>query len=235
MQWQPKTSLSARALLFDMDGTLVDSTAVVEKIWLRFARRHGLDGHDVLAHIHGRKAEDSVADFVPAGVDIAAEAARLTAEEVADTEGIVEIPGAKRLLSALPADRWALVTSAPRALAEVRLLAAGLPLPAVMITSESVTRGKPDPQGYLAAARALGVAAADCIVFEDAAVGLQAGRAAGMQVVALAKTPSVDMLRQECWLYDYRALSLRVAPDRLLLEMEGDVTSPENMTTSNVL
>ncbi|MBV8045542.1 MAG: HAD-IA family hydrolase [Paludibacterium sp.] len=219
MQWQPDTVLNARALLFDMDGTLVNSIAVVEKIWLRFAAQHGLDGAHVLANIHGRKAIDSMRAFLPADADIAGETARLTEEEVADTDGVVEIPGAARLLAALPAGSWALVTSASPALAESRLRAAGLPLPPVMITGDDVTRGKPDPQGYLAAAAALGVSPADCIVFEDAPVGLQAGHAAGMQVVAITTTLSDDALAQERWLRDYRRLDVRAVSGRLELSL----------------
>ncbi|TDR80215.1 HAD family hydrolase [Paludibacterium purpuratum] len=231
MQWPIEMSLNARALLFDMDGTLVDSTAVVEKIWRRFAQRHGIDVDQLLANIHGRKTEDSVAAFAPPGLDVAAEAARLTAEEVADTEGVVEIAGASALLSSLPPERWALVTSAPRALAEARLAAAGLPLPAVLISGEDVTRGKPDPQGYLAAARRLGVDPADCVVFEDAPVGLQAGHAAGMQVVALATTLPTEALGQEYWLYDYRSLRIDAEHSRLRLDVGLDqARSPASAT-----
>ncbi|BEV72314.1 MULTISPECIES: HAD family hydrolase [unclassified Paludibacterium] len=217
MQRQTDFSLWANALLFDMDGTLVDSSAVVEKVWHGFAARHGLDAAAVMARIPGRKAEESVALLAPPGVDVAAEAARLTAEEVADTEGIVALPGAARLLAALPDHAWALVTSAPRVLAEARMRAAGLPLPAVMICGEEVERGKPDPEGYLKAAQRLKVAPADCVVFEDAPAGLQAGLAAGMQVVALAGTLPSAQLADFCWLTDYRDLQLQQQNGRFCL------------------
>lgn len=211
MERNAETLHSARALLFDMDGTLVDSTAVVEQVWRRFAGRHGLAPEPLLATLHGRQARDTIAALALPGVDIDAEAARLTAEEIARTEGIVPLAGAAELLASLPDDAWALVTSAGRELATARLTAAGLPLPRVMITAERVGRGKPDPEGYLTAARELGVAPADCIVFEDAEVGLAAARAAGMRAIALPTTLPPARLAREQRIRDYRDLSVLVA------------------------
>jgi len=183
-------------LLFDMDGTLVDSTAVVERTWRSFAARHGIAAEQILAVSHGRRTEETVAAFAPQGVDIAAEARRVIAEEVDDTEGIVAIPGAARLLAGLSGDSWALVTSAGRRLAEARMRAAGLPLPAVVISADDVTVGKPSPEGYLAAAKRLGVPPESTIVFEDAEAGVRAALAAGAAtvVVGTADCPATEGL-----------------------------------------
>ena len=178
-------TLRARALLFDMDGTLVDSSAVVERIWRQFARRHGLDPAELLAASHGRRTGDVIARFAPAGVDVAAETALTVAQEVDDSDGVAAVPGAAELLAGLPADRWALVTSAGRDLAVRRMAMAGLDLPSVIISADDVHAGKPDPEGYLAAASRLGVPAATTIVFEDTDAGLAAARAAGAREVAV--------------------------------------------------
>ncbi|GAA3353227.1 MULTISPECIES: HAD-IA family hydrolase [Saccharopolyspora] len=177
--------LTAEALLFDMDGTLVDSTTVVERTWHRFARRHGLDGAEILADAHGRRTGETVARHLPAGGDVAAETARLVAEEVADVDGIVQIPGAAELLASLPASRWAVVTSAGRELARRRMAAAGLRLPDVVVSAEDVRQGKPDPEGYSLAARHLGVPPEAAIVFEDAEAGLLSALASGARAVVV--------------------------------------------------
>jgi HAD superfamily hydrolase (TIGR01509 family) len=180
---QHQSGVVTAALLFDMDGTLVDSTAVVERTWRSFADRHGLDIARILAVSHGRRTEETVAEFAPAGVDIEAEARRLIAQQVSDTEGIVAVPGAAALLASLPAGSWALVTSAGRALAEARMYAAGLPLPPVVVSADDVTAGKPSPEGYLTAADRLGVAPEQAVVFEDAEAGLLAALASGARTV----------------------------------------------------
>ncbi|MFI6762849.1 HAD-IA family hydrolase [Micromonospora sp. NPDC050417] len=194
-----RTTVAAAGVLFDMDGTLVDSTAVVERTWRSFAGRHGLDIAQILAVSHGRRTEETVARFAPAGVDVDAEARRLVAQEVRDTEGIVAVPGAAQLLAALPAGTWALVTSAGRALAEARMVAAGLPLPPVVVSAEDVTAGKPSPEGYLLAAQRLGFAPEQAVVFEDAEAGLLAALASGARTVvvgacAAAVTEGLDRL-----------------------------------------
>lgn len=173
------------ALLFDMDGTLVDSRVVVERVWRDWAAQKGIDAEKLLARSHGRRTVDTVRDFALPGMDVEAEAARLDAIEVEDSRGIVAAPGAANLLAKLPPDCWAVVTSAGRDLAERRLLAAGLPLPKVLVSAEDVAQGKPDPEGYVKAARLLGTAAEHCIVFEDAPAGLEAGRRAGSETVAI--------------------------------------------------
>jgi sugar-phosphatase len=175
------------AFLFDMDGTLLDSIAVAVRVWTRWALGHGLDPEPVTTAMHGVRAVETVRRFAP-HLDAEAEAAWVTREEIDDVDGVVEIPGAARFLARLPAGRWAVVTSAPRALALRRFAAAGLPEPPVMISGEDVTRGKPAPDGFLAAAAALGVPIGDCLVWEDAPAGIAAAEAAGASVMVVTAT-----------------------------------------------
>lgn len=177
--------LTARALLVDMDGTLVDSTAAVERSWRAFAGRHGLDADAVIASAHGRRTVETVVAHAPAGVDVAAETERIEAEEVNATEGIVAVPGAPELLARIPPGGWALVTSAGRALAASRMGVAGLPLPREIVSADDTRAGKPDPEGYLAAAARLGIDARDTVVLEDADPGIQAGLASGATVLVV--------------------------------------------------
>lgn len=177
--------LTASLLLFDMDGTLVDSTASVERAWGRFADRHGLEASAILAVAHGRPTIEVVAEFAPHGVDVVAETDRIEAEEIDRTDGISEIPGAAALLHGLDRDRWAVVTSATRALTTRRLAAVGIPLPKILVAADDVTKGKPHPQPYMLAAKALGFDASEAVVFEDAPAGLNSARAAGAATVVV--------------------------------------------------
>ncbi|KUN28700.1 HAD family hydrolase [Streptomyces antibioticus] len=181
------TVLTARALLLDMDGTLVNSDAVVERLWRRWADRHGLDGDEVMKVVHGRQGYASMALLLPDRpmAQNHAENARMLAEETADMDGVVAVPGAEAFLASLAGVPHALVTSADVALSTARMAAAGLALPEVRITAESVGASKPDPEGFLKGAAELGVDPAQCIVFEDSGAGITAGRAAGMQVVGV--------------------------------------------------
>ncbi|MDR6414143.1 HAD-IA family hydrolase [Pseudarthrobacter sulfonivorans] len=181
----PTRTLSCRAVLFDMDGTLVDSTAVVEQVWGEFAVRYGLDIAEIIRTSHGVQAIDTVRRFAPAGADVVGLTEELGAMERVRTAGIVALPGVAHLLGSLPADAVALVTSADRVLADIRMKAAGLPMPATAVTADLVARGKPHPEGYLTAASLLGVEPADAVVFEDAPAGIAAGVAAGMRTVAV--------------------------------------------------
>jgi sugar-phosphatase len=180
------------AVLFDMDGTLVDSTAVVERQWGRWAARRGVDLDAILAVSHGRPTLETLSLVAPQWAT-AEEAAALEASEPDDDEGVVAVGGAQALITTLPASRWAVVTSAGRSLARARLAAAGLRVPPVLVTSNDVPRGKPDPAGYLEAARQLGVRPDRCVVFEDAPVGVAAGLAAGATVIGMTTTfPMLD-------------------------------------------
>ncbi|MFG2677690.1 HAD family hydrolase [Streptomyces sp. NPDC048392] len=181
------TVLPARALLLDMDGTLVNSDAAVERVWRRWADRHGLDGDEVMKVVHGRQGYASMALLLPDRPMERnhADNARMLAEETADTEGVVAIPGAPDFLASLRGLPHALVTSADVALSTARMAAAGLAQPHVRVTAESVGASKPDPEGFLKGAAELGVAPADCIAFEDSGAGITAARAAGMRVVGV--------------------------------------------------
>ncbi|MGW1952139.1 HAD family hydrolase [Streptomyces sp. NPDC001920] len=183
------TVLTARALLLDMDGTLVNSDAVVERIWRRWAERHGLDGDAVMKVVHGRQGHASMALLLPDRPmeQNHADNARLLAEETADVAGVVPVPGAPEFLRSLRGLPHALVTSADVPLSTARMAAAGLELPDVRVTAESVGASKPDPEGFLKGAAELGVTPGECVVFEDSAAGIQAGRAAGMRVVGVGE------------------------------------------------
>jgi len=206
--------IEAAGFLFDMDGTLVDSTAIVEHVWTEFCRRHGLDPVELLAFAHGRQAGDTIARFLPqlTHAELAQLAAGLVAEELTRTEGIVEIPGAAAFITALADDgaKIAVVTSAPRDLAVTRMRAAGIPVPVVLVAAEDVERGKPDPQGYLLAAERLGVPIGECVVFEDAEAGLTAAVASGARVVVVGEHES-GVTAGLPRLHDYAGLTAVVA------------------------
>lgn len=174
------TFLRCEAVLFDCDGVLVDSDASVFCAWTRWAVELGLDPDDVTAQVHGRRSADTIAALLPQEQRPDA-TARIDRYEVEDAGAVRAIPGAGDLVRAVPA--WAVVTSGRRELALARLEAAGLPVPSVLVTADDVTRGKPDPEGYLAAAAGLGVHPARTVVLEDAAAGIRAARAAGVSAV----------------------------------------------------
>ncbi len=204
-------TIHARALLFDNDGTLVSSLDSVNRCWTRWAVEYGLTAEDFARiELHGRPAAEIAADLLPAPV-VAHAVARIEELEVEDVAdgGVGLLPGTEDFLAGLPAERWAVVTSATRRLAEARLGAVGI-LPKTLIAADDITRGKPDPEPYLLAARMLGVAPADCVVFEDAPAGLQAGRAAGMTTVALATTHRAEELTADLVVKDLSALSALV-------------------------
>jgi sugar-phosphatase len=184
--------VTAAAVLFDMDGTLVDSTAIVEGSWGRFGARHGIDPREILAFSHGRQTIDTISRFLP---DLPRDEQRalaqaLVADEVENTDGIIEIPGAAAFVDRLIdcGIPIALVTSAPRDLAVNRMRAAGVRVPDVIVTAEDVPHGKPAPDCYLRGAELLGVAASDCIAFEDAPAGLESAVASGAHVIAVGTT-----------------------------------------------
>ncbi|POX53724.1 HAD family hydrolase [Streptomyces sp. Ru71] len=209
----PATVLTARALLLDMDGTLVNSDAVVERIWRRWAERHGLDGDEVMKVVHGRQGHASMAVLLPDRPveQNLADNARMLAEETADMEGVVPVPGAPEFLSSLVRGGvpHALVTSADVALSSARMAAAGLALPEVRITAESVGASKPDPEGFLKGAAELGVPAAECVVFEDSGAGIAAGRSAGMRVVGVGERAGVH--GPDVWVRDLTSVRVDLA------------------------
>ncbi|MFF4790555.1 HAD-IA family hydrolase [Streptomyces sp. NPDC001276] len=204
---------TARALLLDMDGTLVNSDAVVERIWRRWADRHGLDGDEVMKVVHGRQGHASMALLLPDRPKERnlADNARMLAEETSDMDGVIPIPGAAEFLAGLREVPHALVTSADVALSTARMAAAGLSLPDVRVTAESVGASKPDPEGFLKGAAELGVAPADCVVFEDSGAGIAAGRAAGMRVIGVG--PRAGFHRPDAVVPDLTRVRVEAAGD----------------------
>jgi sugar-phosphatase len=178
---------STKAILFDMDGVLIDSAPAVERVWRIWASDHGLDPIRVIEQAHGRRSVETIRAVAP---ELDAEKENFVVEqmEIDDKEGVTALPGAGELLSKLPEDCFAIVTSATRPLAEARLGYAGLPVPRHMVTADDVIHGKPSPEPYLKGAELLGFAARDCLVFEDTPAGIASAIAAGMQGIALHTT-----------------------------------------------
>src|SRR5579862_1283562 len=177
------------AMLFDLDGVLIDSTPAVTRVWSRWASAHGFDPVELVRKAHGRPSIETIREFLP-NSDHQAENREVERCEMEDVEGVVTLPGARELLATLPANRWTIVTSCTRALAEVRLRAAGLPTPHEFVTADDISNGKPDPEPYLRGASLLGVVASACVVVEDVPAGIRAGRSAGARVIALRTTVS---------------------------------------------
>jgi mannitol-1-/sugar-/sorbitol-6-phosphatase len=213
--------LVARAILFDIDGTLVDSTPVVERSWHTWAQEYGVDAEEVMRVCHGRRTEDTVAEFVTPR-QLAGAVARLQALELADFDGVTALPGARELLDVLPRERWSAVTSGERALMTARLAAAQLQIPETLICAEDVAVGKPSPEGYLKAAAALGFDAKQCVVVEDAPAGIAAGLAAGAQVLAVTTTHAAHQVANaDLIVADLSCLHVTFTDDGLVLNTQG--------------
>ena len=210
---------TCQAILFDLDGVLVDSTQAVERVWRKWAAQHKLDPQLVLEHAHGRRTIETIRIVAPQ-LDADAETGNVEEMEIADKEGIIAIPGAADLLRSLPSDRFNIVTSATRALASARLRYAGLPVPERLISADDVTEGKPSPEPYLKGAAALRIAPADCVVFEDTPAGVESARASGMRVIALTSTYSADELKAADAVLDSLVhIQAELQKDGLLLEL----------------
>ncbi|CAJ1836716.1 Hexitol phosphatase A [Aeromonas dhakensis] len=210
-------TLRARALLLDMDGTLVHSTGEVETVWRLWCRRHRLDPEPVLAMCHGVRSREVIRTLAPQ-LDLAQEVALLDDLEIHHTGQAEALAGARPLLASLPVERWAVVTSASQRVARHRLRSAGLPLPVLLVGAEDVEHGKPDPEPYLLAAEHLGLAAADCLVFEDAPAGISSALRAGCRVVQVGGrqrlSPGISALIQ-----DWRQVSVVVEAEGLQLTL----------------
>ncbi|MFD8011071.1 HAD-IA family hydrolase [Streptomyces sp. NPDC058955] len=206
-------TLTARALLLDMDGTLVNSDAVVERCWRRWADRQGLDSDAVLKVVHGRQGYATMALLLPDRpmAENHADNAVMLAEETADLDGVVPVAGAPAFMDAIAALPHALVTSADEALAQARMGAAGLRMPVTRVTAEQVGASKPDPEGFLNGAAELGVDPADCVAFEDSEAGIQAAKAAGMRVVGVG--PRAAAFAPDLHLQDLTSLQVTTTPN----------------------
>jgi sugar-phosphatase len=181
-------------ILFDLDGVLVDSTPAVSRVWTWWAKKHGFDPEQTVRCAHGRPSIATIRELLP-NANHAEEDREVERREIEDVQGVVPLPGALELLRSLPLDRWAIVTSCTKALAHVRIRAAGLPEPKFLVTASDIKKGKPDPEPYLKGAQALSLAPERCLVIEDAPAGIRSGKAAGAGVIALQTTESDELLR----------------------------------------
>jgi sugar-phosphatase len=192
-------SYFAKALLFDLDGTLIDSFVPARRVWQTWAKTIGITEEILHGANHGRQRPEVIAGLLPkaSAEQVANHAETVRLGELADTDGVVPLNGAFRLLNQLPVDAWAIVTACDRQVAEARLAAAGLPVPKIMVTADDLEKGKPDPQGYLTAARKLKVRPQDAIVFEDALSGIEAAKRADMRCIALRTTAASDEMLED--------------------------------------
>ncbi|MFI5059132.1 MAG: HAD family hydrolase [Candidatus Acidiferrales bacterium] len=217
--------IPCRALLFDLDGVLVDSTPAVTRVWTTWALKHGFDPEEVVRMAHGRTSLSTIIELLPEG-DHAAEDRDVERREIEDVDGVIPLPGALELLRSLPPHRWAVVTSGTRPLAEVRIRAAGLPLPKHFITASDIRRSKPDPEPYLLGAKSVGFAPGACVVIEDAPAGIRSAKSAGAIVIALRTTaPDAELITAGAdWItQDLRSLSFanNANGDELFLRLDG--------------
>jgi len=188
-------TLNCQAILFDLDGTLVDSAVRVQRLWVKWSKKRGIDTESLLEIMHGRRADETIRIVAP-HLSVQDEFQALEAEEIADMEGVQPYPSATELLGQLSPRQWAIVTSGTRRVAGARMRHVGLPEPEVFITADDVNDGKPAPDGYLLAASRLQVKPSECVVIEDAPAGIQAGKSAGMTVIAVTSTLTADVLHQ---------------------------------------
>lgn len=208
---------SCRAILFDLDGVLIDSTPAVARVWARWATAHGISPELAIAHAHGRRSIETIRAIAP---HMNAEKENLLVEqmEIEDKEGVTAIPGAARLLTSLPQNRFAIVTSATTPLARARIGYAGLPLPENLVTANDVMQGKPSPEPYLKGAELLRTAPRDCLVFEDAPAGIDSAHAAGMKVIAIPTTyPVADISNADAVVISLEKVELQLLDRSLRL------------------
>jgi len=219
------TNLECDAILFDLDGVLIDSSACITRHWEAWAGQHGLELAAVMQVAHGIRTVETMRLVAP-HLDAKKEAERFTAHEVVDTEGVVAIDGASQLLNGLPRYLWAIVTSGSYELASARLGRAGLPVPSTLVTADDVRQGKPAPEPYLVGAKRLGIAVERCVAIEDAPAGIEAARAAGMRVIGIATTHSrEELLESGCEVVIDQLPALRIAEGegaghRLVMQIE---------------
>ncbi|KAF0814189.1 Sugar phosphatase YfbT [Andreprevotia sp. IGB-42] len=207
------------AVLFDMDGTLIDSTPVIELVWRRWAERHGVDVPLLMSKIHGRRGQEVIPEVAP-HLDVQEEVRQLLAEEAVTLDGTTAIAGVQAMLASLGGARWSIVTSATHALAAAKLGFVGLAIPEHVIGGDDVKNGKPHPEPYLMAAAHHGVDPADCLVFEDAISGIQSAKAAGMTVVALATSHPIEQLGDaDLIIRDWHDIALKVSASGITLEV----------------
>ncbi|WP_349959830.1 HAD-IA family hydrolase [Rhizobium sp. ZPR3] len=209
----PFDDRSFGAFLFDMDGTVLNSIAVAERVWTAWAEKRGVDAIALLATVHGSKAIETITRLGLSGIDPAEEVRVLTQAEIDDVAGVEPIAGAIGFLKNLPRDRWAIVTSAPRELARVRIAAAGIPWPEVLIAGEDVQNGKPAPDCFMLAARMLAQPIEQCLVFEDAPAGIEAAEASGASVLVISATHRTPLFTRHPTIVDYDGVHASINAD----------------------
>jgi mannitol-1-/sugar-/sorbitol-6-phosphatase len=212
------TRITCSALLFDLDGVLIDSTPAVTRCWAKWAIEHGFNPQEVVRHAHGHPSIDTIRDYLP-HADLELENSKMERAEIEDLDGVVPLPGARELLNALPSDRWTIVTSCTRELAEVRLRAARLCMPERLVTCSDIVNGKPHPEPYLKGAMLLGFPVKGCLVLEDAPAGIRSGKAAGARVIAFRTTAADEDLQNAApdWIVDgCRSITLLDSTDQAL-------------------
>ncbi len=192
-------TITVRGVLIDMDGVLISSTACDEKCWLRWARIHGMEGQFVLKATHGRRTKDTIRALRP-DLDAELEQKRMEEIEMEEREGIVILPGARQFLASLPSEKWTIVSSASARVLRARLECAHIHVPLNVVTADSVLHGKPHPEPYQAAARILGLQPQECLVIEDAPSGVESGKAARCNVLAVLSSHPVADLTEADWI-----------------------------------
>ena len=211
-------SFLCSALLFDLDGVLVDSTRSVERQWRTWAGEHGIDPEAILEIAHGRRTVEVIRLLAP-HLDLEAEVERVERREAADTDGVAVMPGAAELVASIPDSRWAVVTSGTNLLATARLRHARLPSPKVLVSADQVREGKPHPEPYATGARLLSVPQAQCLVIEDAPAGIESAHAAGMKAIGLTSTFSAAELHADAVVSDLRHLTVHARNGMLEVEI----------------
>ncbi|HKV90989.1 MAG TPA: HAD family hydrolase [Candidatus Angelobacter sp.] len=211
--------LQTKVILFDMDGVLIDSALAVERVWRKWALQHGVDPTHAIKQAHGRRSLETIRAIAPY-MDAEQENMKVEQMEIEDKEGVTALAGAVELLRELPSDRFAIVTSATRPLAVARLGYAGLAVPKYMVTADDVVNGKPSPEPYIQGAALLGVAPADCLVFEDTPAGVTAAHAAGMRVVALGNTyPAHELQAADARVNSLLNVSTKIHQETIVVEL----------------
>lgn len=197
------------AILFDLDGVLVDSTRSVTRQWSRWAKENHIDPQRVVEIAHGVRTIEIVRQLAP-HLDAAAEVIRIEKREADDQEGVAVMPGAAELLESIPEGRWCVVTSGTRYLATARLKLANLPTPRVLVSANDVSKGKPDPEPYLMGAKLLRINPAECLVIEDAPAGIRAAHAGGMKAIAITSTyPATELQEADAIVHDLAQIRVR--------------------------
>jgi mannitol-1-/sugar-/sorbitol-6-phosphatase len=215
------------AILFDLDGVLCDSTKAVDREWREWAQRKGVDGDAIMAIAHGVRTIEVIRRVAP-HLDAEAEASAIENHEAFDQRGVTVMPGALELLKSVPAERWGVVTSGSRLLAEHRLPHCGLPIPKILVTSDDVVNGKPHPEPYLKGAAGLGFQAGECLVIEDAPAGIASAQAGGMKVVAIASTYSASELKAaDAVIQGFEELWVEIREGRLIVAVGRDSRNSE--------